>query len=192
MKMNIGLFDMDGSLADYEGQLRRDLCKCLSSEDLKKFDELGMWKADDIEPFKTIIKLIKNQPCWWKSLPVMPAGIAIYNLAKYIGFKTHILTKGPKRFPRAWKEKVEWCQRLFGEEIDIHITSDKGLVYGKFLYDDYPEYMLKWLKRRPRGLGIMPVNSMNKDFVHPQVIKWDGNNYDEVQDALETCYNRET
>lgn len=188
--MNIGLFDMDGSLADYEGQLRKDLTKVLGKEDLKKFDEIGMWKADDQEPFKSLIRLIKNQPCWWKTLPVMNKGMDIFHLATQIGFKNHILTKGPKHYPRAWKEKVEWCQHLFGKDIDIHITSDKGLVYGRFLYDDYPDYMLKWLLRRPRGLGIMPVNNFNKDFVHPQVIKWDGSNYDEVEEALIKCLNR--
>jgi hypothetical protein len=40
--MNIGLFDMDGSLADYEGQLETDLAKLLGKEDLEKFQKLGM------------------------------------------------------------------------------------------------------------------------------------------------------
>lgn len=190
--MNIGLFDLDGSLADYEGQLRKDLIKVLGKEDLKTIDEIGMWEADKLEPFKSIIRLIKSQPCWWRNLPLMNNGLAIFELSAKIGFKNHILTKGPKKLPRAWKEKVEWCQRLFGEDIDIHITADKGLVYGKFLYDDYPDYMTQWVKRRPRGLGIMPVNNFNKNFQHPQVIKWDGKNYDEVQEALKKCYDRLT
>ena len=61
--MNIGLFDMDGSLADYEGQLKKDLVKLLSPENFNKFNELGMWKADEEEPFKSLIRLIKKQPC---------------------------------------------------------------------------------------------------------------------------------
>lgn len=189
--MNIGLFDLDGSLADYEGQLRKDLKNLLSESDLQKFDEIGMWEADKLEPFKSLIKLIKKQPCWWRSLPLLGNGLAVFELSNKIGFKNHILTKGPKRYPRAWKEKVEWCQKLFGEDIDIHITSDKGMVYGRFLYDDYPDYMSRWLERRPRGLGIMPVNGTNKDFIHPRVIKWDGTNYNEVKEALEQCFKRE-
>jgi hypothetical protein len=189
--MNIGLFDLDGSLADYEGQLGKDLSTLLGEEDLKRFHELGMWKADEQEPFKALIRLLKKQPCWWRNLPELRDGIAIFDLAEEIGFKNHILTKGPKHYPRAWKEKVEWCQEHLGELIDIHITSDKSMVYGKFLYDDYPDYMERWLKRRPRGLGIMPVNDFNKDFSHPQVIKWDGTNYNEVKEALEKCYIRD-
>lgn len=188
--MNIELFDLDGSLADYEGQLQRDLTKLLSVEDLKRFNELGMWKADEQEPFKSLIRLLKRQPCWWRNLPVLTRGMQIFHLSEQIGFTNHILTKGPKRYPRAWKEKVEWCQENLGDTIDVHITSNKSMVYGKFLYDDYPDYMDKWLEARPRGLGIMPVNSTNINYLHPRCIKWDGNNYNEVKEALEKCYNR--
>ena len=188
--MNIGLFDMDGSLADYEGQLRNDIRKLVSETDLKRFDELGMWQADEQEPFKSLIRLIKKQPCWWRSLPVLREGMLVFKLAESIGFKNHILTKGPKRYPRAWKEKVEWCQEHIGELVDVHITSNKAMVYGKFLYDDFPDYMNAWLKARPRGLGIMPVNNTNKDYIHPRCIKWDGTNLQEVKEALEQCYER--
>jgi hypothetical protein len=188
--MNIGLFDLDGSLADYSGQLKKDLSNVLNKTDLDKLNELGVWAVDEFEPFKSLIRLIRHQPNWWKNLPLIGNGLGIFDLATKIGFKNHILTKGPKHYPQAWKEKVEWCQHLFGKDVDIHITSDKGMVYGKFLYDDYPEYMERWVKRRPRGLGIMPVNDFNKNFSHPQVIKWDGTNYDEVKEALEKCYER--
>jgi phosphoglycolate phosphatase-like HAD superfamily hydrolase len=188
--MNIGLFDLDGSLADYAGQLKQDLNKVLNKTDLDKLNELGIWAVDESEPFKSLIRLIRHQPNWWKNLTPITDGLDIFNIAYQIGFDNHVLTKGPKHYPQAWKEKVEWCQQYLGQDIDIHITSDKGMVYGKFLYDDYPDYMLRWLSRRPRGLGIMPVNGFNKDFSHPQVIKWDGTNYDEVKEALEKCYER--
>ncbi len=190
--MNIGLFDLDGSLTDYEGQLRNDLVKLLSALDLKRFDELGMWKADEQEPFKSLIRLIKKQPCWWRNLPVLQDGMEIYKLAEKIGFENHILTKGPKRYPRAWKEKVEWSQANLGDLVNVHITSRKSMVYGKFLYDDYPDYVDDWLKARPRGIAIMPVNRTNLDYTHPRCIKWDGTNYDEVKAALQACYERET
>jgi 5'-nucleotidase len=190
--MHIGLFDLDGSLADYEGQLRNDIRKLVSEADLKRFDELGMWQADEQEPFKSLIRLIKKQPCWWRSLPVLEDGMKIYNLSTEIGFENHVLTKGPKRYPRAWKEKVEWSQEHLGELVNVHITSRKSMVYGKFLYDDYPEYVDDWLKARPRGIAIMPVNQTNLSYSHPRCIKWDGKNYEEVKTALKECYERET
>jgi 5'-nucleotidase len=67
---------------------------------------------------------------------------------------------------------------------------NKSLVYGTFLYDDYLPYMEAWLKHRPRGLGIMPVTRSNRDFRHPQVVKWDGTNFDEVKRALTAAYAR--
>jgi len=189
--MQIGLFDMDGSLADYEGQLKKDLLPCLHPEDRKRFLELGMWQADELEPFKSIIRLIKKQPCWWRHLPVLEDGMRIYNLAQKIGFKNEILTKGPRRYSRAWKEKLEWCQEHFGDDIDVNAVSNKSRFYGKFLYDDYPDYMDPWLKHRPRGIGIMPANQTNLKYSHPRCIKWDGTNYDEVKAALEACYKRD-
>jgi hypothetical protein len=189
--MNIGLFDLDGSLADYAGQLKQDLSKVLNKTDLDKLNELGIWAVDDLEPFKSLIRLIRHQPDWWKNLKPITDGLDIFNLSDKIGFENNILTKGPKHYPQAWKEKVEWCQWHLGQDIDIHITSDKGMVYGKFLYDDYPDYMLRWLSRRPRGLGIMPVNDFNWNFSHPQVVKWNGTNYYEVKEALEGCYKRD-
>lgn len=189
--MNIGLFDMDGSLADYEGQLAKDLLPCLHPEDKKRFEELGMWQADEQQPFKAIIRLIKKQPCWWRNLPVLENGMLIYNLSLKIGFTNEILTKGPRRYSRAWKEKVEWCQEHLGEDIDVNAVSNKSRFYGKFLYDDYPDYMDAWLKHRPRGLGIMPVNQTNLKYSHPRCIKWDGTNLDEVKAALEACFKRD-
>jgi len=64
------------------------------------------------------------------------------------------------------------------------------MVYGKFLYDDYPDYMLKWLEHRPRGLGIMPANRANQGFQHAQVVRWDGTNLDEVAARLRAAHKR--
>lgn len=190
--MNIGLFDMDGSLADYEQKLKDDLFLTMSPDEIKNDSNKNIWDLDELYYYKQRIRTIKSQPNWWLNLPIMVNGFAILNMAREIGFDIHILTKGPKWYPTAWKEKIEWCQNYLGKDIDVHITSDKGLVYGKFLYDDYPEYMLKWLAYRPRGLGIMPVNNNNKDFEHPQVIKWDGSNecFHKIKEALVECFNR--
>ena len=109
----------------------------------------------------------------------------LFERAIALGFKNNILTKGPKHCPNAWKEKVEWCheelfkstltmRRLWQREkwsLDIHIVSDKAIVYGKMLVDDYPPYVEAWLKHRPRGLVFMPAHKYNEDFTHPNVIR---------------------
>ncbi|MGD1065503.1 MAG: hypothetical protein ABR975_01660 [Vulcanimicrobiaceae bacterium] len=97
----------------------------------------------------------------------------------------------PLRAPKAWTEKVEWCKEQ--PELvtaDIHLTMNKGLVYGTFLYDDYPVYMDLWLANRPRGLGVMLTTPDNAPYAHPNVVKWDGTNLEEVQRAMQIAYDR--
>jgi hypothetical protein len=82
------------------------------------------------------------------------------------------------------------CCQLMNYNKEDDPSSGKGRVYGRVLYDDYPDYMLKWLKNRPRGLGIMPVTQANKNFTHPQVVRYDGTNHKVVERALQAVFNR--
>jgi 5' nucleotidase, deoxy (Pyrimidine), cytosolic type C protein (NT5C) len=184
---SIGLFDLDGSLANYDKAVL-DKLAVLKCPDEPMVEDVR--EALRIPHLRARIDLICREPNWWVNLEPIAMGFQILEIAKQIGFQIHVLTQGPKNNPVAWKEKVEWCQKYLGSDIDIHITRNKGLVYGKFLYDDYPDYMLRWLAHRPRGLGIMPVNTANRDFQHPQVIRWDGTNTDEVVERLQTAYQR--
>lgn len=188
---NIALFDMDNSLANYNKALVRDL-SVLAHPSEQPINEENIWQHDHHPWLKNRISLIKKQPGWWLGLELMQEGMDVLEWARRFGFDIHVLTKGPKKHSRAWKEKVEWCQKHISEDVDIHITSDKGLVYGKVLYDDYPEYMLRWLRYRPRGLGIMPVNPSNKDFSHPNVVMYRGlEDLDRVFAALQVALRRE-
>ncbi len=187
--IDIALFDMDGSLADYDGAMVRDL-ESLRAPDEPTVSRESLWQTETGEHVLARMKLIKGQPGWWLNLDPIPAGMTVLALCQQLGFDVHVLTKGPKRHSQAWDEKVQWCQRHIGPDVDIHVTSDKGLVYGKLLYDDYPDYMIRWLKHRPRGLGIMPVSAANRDFVHPNVVKWDGTNIAEVARAVAVVKKR--
>ena len=95
-----------------------------------------------------------------------------------------LLTKGPRRLPYAWTGKKLWVDSNLGKENDLNIVSDKGKFYGRVLVDDWREYVTAWLRHRPRGLVIMPANKSNKGFSHPQVIRYDGTNLEEVRKAL--------
>lgn len=183
----IALFDLDGSLADYDKGLLNKL-KLMKSPQESLADSL--WELERNSWMKERIETIKALPGFWENLEPIKMGFDVYHLTEKIGFKNEILTKGPKKHSIAWAEKLRWCQNHFGDEIDVHVTCNKGRVFGKVLYDDFPEYMLKWLEFRPRGLGIMPVNQYNKNFSHPQVIMYDGKNLDEVEIALKKAFNR--
>jgi hypothetical protein len=84
-----------------------------------------------------------------------------------------------------------WIDKHLGQGVDITITRDKGLVYGKVLVDDWPEYINRWLEWRPRGLVIMPANEANKGYFHPQVIRYDGKNLGVVKEAMEKALPQE-
>lgn len=188
MVTNAGLFDMDGSLADYVGQLLKDLEELRSPEEPELHD---VWKAEERHKhIKKRMKLIKAQPGWWLDLPPIENGLRVFREAARIGFVNHILTKGPKAHSPAWTEKHQWCALHLGEDVPVTVTSDKSLFYGKFLYDDFPDYAAKWLLHRPRGLVIMPENPWNTHFKHPQCVKWNGTNWDEVVRALNIAFNR--
>jgi hypothetical protein len=187
--INIALFDMDNSVADYEGALLRDL-ELLRGPTEPVVTAETIWSPATPDAIRNRMDLIKRQPGWWFDLKPIAQGMDILNLCRRLGYDVHILTKGPKRHPNAWEEKVRWCQKYLGADVDIHVTSDKGLVYGKLLYDDYPDYMLRWLAHRPRGLGIMPVTASNRDFTHPNVIRWDGHNLEEVTRAVVAAQGR--
>jgi 5'-nucleotidase len=183
----VGLFDMDGTLFDYDGQLRCDLEKLMSPGEVMPdniFDEKLPW-------LKARMDLIKSQPGWWRKLPIFRLGWDVLYVADKLGFDCHILTKGPWSKPQAWAEKVECIQYHFNGSIGIDIVGEsKGGRYGRFLVDDYPPYVEDWLKHRPRGLVIMPAHDYNKSFTHQRVIRYDGSNLNQVQEALVIVKNR--
>jgi 5'(3')-deoxyribonucleotidase len=186
---NIALFDLDGSLADYSGQMLRDMQRLAGPEEPPLTPE-NLWERDDLPHLRARMTLIMAQPGWWSGLAPIEAGFRVLNAARDAGFRIHVLTKGPRAHPRAWAEKLEWVQEHIGPDADITTTMDKGLVYGRVLYDDYPAYLERWLQHRPRGLGIMPAAPGNAGFSHPNVLRWTGENFDEVRAALAHALSR--
>ena len=171
---------MDGSLVNHDAALLEDLNKiCHPSEKI-----MDLWGDEEkLSYMRNRINLIRSQPGWWFKLKPIQIAVDLFKIAQSMGFTCEVLTKGPKHLPNAWKEKIEWCQQNLSMYVNVHIVSDntrynkfggKGRVYGRVLYDDYPEYMDKWLLHRPRGLGIMPVTPYNKNYEHPNVLKYNG------------------
>jgi len=185
----IGLIDMDGTLCDYDAAIIRDLKKISSPNDPEPstycFDNnIPNWAQDRID-------LIRNQPGWWSNLSTYHLGIHIFYTAKSLGYDIQVLTKGPKSKPQAWAEKVLWVQRNLPDGIPVNVVGrDKCNFYGRFLCDDYVPFLEQWLSNRERGLGILIVNDRNRDYHHPGVIRYDGNNLEEVRKYLVAARDR--
>lgn len=185
---NIALFDMDGTLCDYENGLHDSLEMLKSPEE----PPTPYVIRDNVPPYiKARANLIRGSEEWWEGLPPFKLGFDILEVAKDLGYEIMILTQGPRRNPVSWSGKKRWIDKHLGEDVNITITRDKGLMYGKVMVDDFPGYIERWLEWRPRGLVIMPASRENGSFYHSNVIRYDGTNLDEVRKAMEQAKLRQ-
>ncbi len=178
---NIALFNLDGTLCDYDGALIAALNKLRHPSEPPAEKRIRDKEPPYIEARRN---LITSSESWWANLPKFQLGFDIWKIAEELEYRRMILTQGPRGNPSAWSEKKQWIDKNLGPDTDMTITRDKGLVYGRVLVDDYPGYITKWLEWRKRGLVIMPAGKDNKNFKHPQVIRYDGSNLKQVREAM--------
>jgi 5'(3')-deoxyribonucleotidase len=127
---------------------------------------------------------IKRSPGFWRNLEPISLGMQVVDIIREEGYRLNVLTKGPRRSTSAWTEKVEWAKE-FLPDAQVTITQDKGLVYGRVLFDDWPIYITRWLDHRPRGLVLMLDHSWNQNFQHPNVVRIRGDaDFEAVRAAL--------
>ena len=186
-KTKIALFAMDGSTVDYDAGMRHYLDLIRSPDEPVDFDR-------DQEPpyMEARRKLIQNQPGFWLNLQPLQAGLEIYQDIMDVGFSPHFLTQGPQKAPNAWSEKLLWVQKHF-PNVDISITRNKSISYGRILVDDWPDFFLPWLKWRPRGLVIAIKQKWNESYqnnAHPNVVVYDGTNREVVRERIRAAYER--
>ena len=168
----IALFDMDGSLADLEKEMTAKLVEMASPVEFAEGVDALQFRYPNRSPpwLKARKKLIKLMPGFWEGLEPIQFGLDLYAMFGTLGYRRVILTRGPRNNSQAWAEKVRWCER-YVPDAGITVTLDKGIVYGKVLYDDFPPYIEAWLKWRPRGKVIMLDAAHNQSFQHPQVLR---------------------
>jgi len=180
------LIDLDGTLAAFEKALREGLASLASP------GEPEVTESDMRSPAPWLdrrMSLIKRQPGFWRKLERIEDGFKVLELILAAGFATSVLTKGPRRNHGAWAEKVEWCAEHI-PDIPVTVGHEKGLVYGRLLFDDYPEYALSWLKHRPRGVVLMLDGPINHGFEHPQVVRVMRPFTDEVAETVKAALER--
>jgi 5'(3')-deoxyribonucleotidase len=194
MADTIALIDLDGTVADYDAALKEAMARLQAPEE----EPYRARPATGEEPAHVEARrlLIQRQPGFWRDLQPLPLGFQVVDDLRALGFVLHVLTKGPTTTPNAWSEKVEWCRHHLPDAF-VTVTSDKSLVYGRVLVDDYPPYFTKWLQVRPRGVVVCVAHPWNEPYArggaqeHPNVLRYDGANRDELRARLKWAYERE-
>jgi 5'(3')-deoxyribonucleotidase len=180
----IALFDLDGTLADFDASMRPKLAALRSPGE----DPEAETTAREEAPYmKERRRLIKSQPGFWRDLAPIPNGFQILEEARDLRFLCQILSKSPRKIPAAAGEKIEWCVK-YVPDLPIVLSEDKGLVYGKLLCDDWPEYIERWLTWRPRGLVIAVAQPWNVGIdtkFSKNVVRFDGTNFPYVRERMQ-------
>lgn len=185
----VALIDMDGTVADFDGQMRADLAALRSPEE-GSTQHLDPDDSKEPDWLKARKKLIKSQPGWWRNLPRYEPGFEILDILRELEFTLMVTTKGPWGTHSAWTEKVEWC-RQHVPDAAVTVTEDKGLVYGKVLVDDWPAYGIRWLEWRPRGLLVVPAHPWNRldrfpSHLHPNIFRYTPGSHHDLRERLKT------
>lgn len=179
---NVALFDLDGTLADFDGAMTRGMRALAAPGETPWTSAHEQGEPPYLTARRRLVKQIRG---FWSDLPRLEDGFRVLDMATELDFRIMVLSRGPRTNAVAWGEKLEWCRRNLAENVQVTLTEDKGLVYGRVLVDDWPAYILRWLEWRKRGLVIMPDREWNQGFEHPQVVRYiAGRNDAEVRQAL--------
>lgn len=176
---NVALFDMDGTLCDYESHMLGFLESIKSPDEISYQPHFGR-VPDYIQRRKD---LISSSEEFWSEMPKFQLGFDVLKISRELGFRNMILTQAPRNKPKALSGKRMWLEKNL-PDLDFTMTRDKGLVYGKVLVDDFPPYIEKWLEWRKNGVVIMPAGKHNEGYIHKQLVRYDGTNLEEVKERM--------
>lgn len=190
----VALVDMDGTLADFDGSMSQWMERIGSPPEIAVGRHYFQEQSEEPIHIRERRRMIKRQPGFWSGLEELEVGMTIFSYLVKLKFNISILTKAPKHNEAAWMEKVQWCNKHLPmhDAVGMNIVTDKSLVYGKVLVDDWPAYVAPWLERRPRGLVLLPAQPWNEGFEvgRKNVIRVSADNLHQAYSALEVI--RET
>ena len=178
---NVILFDLDNTLVDWDEQILKDM-NSLRSENEPEIISLPKGRLKNY--LRKRMDFIMQNIQWWENLKIRQIGMDIWNLAGELEFERVILTQGPRKNPKAWTGKKLWVDKNLGQDTKLIITRDKTLVDGAVLVDDWPLYIIPWLKEHPTRHIILPMHHHNTTFTNKQAIKYTGKNLSDIRNLF--------
>lgn len=148
-----------------------------SEEEAGKYNYEGnLWDIEKHKGIRNRINLIMSKQGFWTNLKPLEAGLTLY---KYISerFDTYILTKARKECSLGWKEKVDWIHKYIGNNVNILVVTEKKIVMGDLLFDDYYKNATNWLVNNPNGRVLIPKRKSNRkeeaENKDERIVFWD-------------------
>lgn len=137
-KMGVLLVDMDGTLADLDGELVRRL-KERGSESLANL-VIGRPNFEYEAKLEAIAKPIMAEPGFFVSLKPIAGAVQALKHLQADGWEVYFCTSPLSSYEYCVPEKYKWIEIHFGREWTsrIIVTKDKTLVRGDYLIDDRP------------------------------------------------------
>jgi len=165
----IGLFDMDGILADLSLDVQRFYFEATG----KEFSTADLRKHDfdaELPGFKDL-KYWERPNIFNNLAPIKGALEAL----EYLDSKVNIfILTAPTRNPMSVVEKSQWLDKYlpFVHRRRRFFGPNKWLVYGDFFVDDHVDNLSQWSKKHPQGLTYGLEYGYNKHY--PGMYKsWD-------------------
>jgi len=152
----IALIDLGDTLADCAKALRETFAY-MRQPDESEGDETLIPLPSHLEARR---QAVMTTPGFWRELQPRKEGFELLRILRDMGFRVHILTKGPYAAPHVWADKVAWCHAWL-PDVPVIVTEDKSRVHGHLLVDDWLPYVKSWQRQWPTGLAIVPSQPWN-------------------------------
>jgi hypothetical protein len=133
---------MSGNVIDYDAAdaaLFRGLNKAKSGDDLMVYMDMDGVVADFAEGYQmatgrsaykddnfTVTQAVTSIPQFFRNLPPVGRGVALYNELQKRGYTVTFLTTPMEGYPGCRAEKLEWINQYFGPDVDVIFSKDKA------------------------------------------------------------------
>ncbi len=169
------LVDMDGVLADLEGEFfrrwqERHADKSFVPLQARTTFYIKDEYSDEHRPF---VEEILCEFGFFRSMKPIPGGAAALKEMRAEGHQVFICTSPLERYENCVLEKYQWVEHNLGAEWvgQLVLTADKTILDGDILIDDRPE--LHGVEPQPRWEHVLFDQPYNRNVTDKRRLTWE-------------------
>lgn len=175
------LIDLDGPLADLEGEFLKRWKEKFPDEFFIPFDQRKNFFLNDDYPEHLRKKAadILEASGFFVELPPVSGGLDAVKKMAALGHKVFLCTSDIYMNKTGLADKRKWVEKYLGHDLakGMIFTRDKTLVRGNYLIDDKPEITGILT---PEWKHIIFDQPFNKNTAHKSRIKTDWSNWEDI------------